>query len=137
MSSRVSPVERSSAGICRQVYTRGEGRFSARAAVSGIPVTKRRPAEPPEPPPPGSLVVERFERDGEEYAIFTWPVAAPETGPALTPALRDVLECIAAGMSNAEIARHRGTSPRTVANQVAALFEIYGVGSRVELARMT
>lgn len=59
----------------------------------------------------------------------------PTSREALRPAERTVAECIVRGLSNAEIARTRGTSARTVANQVAALFERTGVQSRAELVR--
>src|SRR5260221_10104077 len=37
------------------------------------------------------------------------------------------------GLSNQEIARQRGSSPRTVANQLASAYRKLGVGSRAEL----
>lgn len=52
---------------------------------------------------------------------------------ALTPAERAVLEMIVEACSNAEIARRRRTSVRTVANQVASIFRKHGVASRGEL----
>lgn len=51
----------------------------------------------------------------------------------LTPAEQLVLNGIVAGASNETIARCRGTSARTVANQVASVFRKFGVGSRAEL----
>jgi DNA-binding CsgD family transcriptional regulator len=48
----------------------------------------------------------------------------------LTGAERDVAALAAAGMSNAEIARLRGTSDRTVANQMASILRKLQVGSR-------
>lgn len=51
----------------------------------------------------------------------------------LTDAERMIIERIAAGDSNREIARARGTSARTVANQIAAIFAKLGVASRAEL----
>jgi DNA-binding NarL/FixJ family response regulator len=47
-----------------------------------------------------------------------------------------VLACIARGMSNAEIARVRQTSVRTVANQVGSLLRKTGAASRIELSRI-
>ena len=41
---------------------------------------------------------------------------------------------VLAGLANAAIARRRGTSARTVANQVASIFRKLGVQSRAELA---
>ena len=51
----------------------------------------------------------------------------------LTAAELVVLRGIFAGKSNGEIARDRGTSPRTIANQVASIFRKHGVRSRSEL----
>ena len=51
----------------------------------------------------------------------------------LTAAERDIVDLLAAGRSNAEIARNRGTSVRTVANQVAALLGKVGAVSRHDL----
>jgi len=52
---------------------------------------------------------------------------------SLTEAERDVALAVARGLSNAEIATARSASPRTIANQVAALMKKLGVSSRVEL----
>lgn len=51
----------------------------------------------------------------------------------LTPSEREVARCVAAGMNNAAVAATRGTSARTVANQLASLYRKMGVGSRAEL----
>ncbi|MCK6537711.1 MAG: helix-turn-helix transcriptional regulator [Polyangiaceae bacterium] len=53
----------------------------------------------------------------------------------LSAAEREVALLVAHGLSNAEIARARGVSPNTVANQIASLFRKLGVGSRLELTR--
>lgn len=55
----------------------------------------------------------------------------------LSPSERGVFERLLVGESNLEIARARGTSPRTVANQVVAIFRKTGVGSRRELIAAT
>jgi DNA-binding CsgD family transcriptional regulator len=55
----------------------------------------------------------------------------------LTPAEQAVLERLLAGESNVAIARRRGTSARTVANQVASIFKKIGVGSRRQLLPWT
>ncbi|MFW6050714.1 MAG: response regulator transcription factor [Myxococcota bacterium] len=52
----------------------------------------------------------------------------------LTRAEQDVVAHLLEGASNAEIARRRGTSPRTVANQLACVFRKLGVSSRQEVA---
>jgi DNA-binding NarL/FixJ family response regulator len=55
---------------------------------------------------------------------------------SLTQAERAVAARLLEGRSNAEIARLRRTSARTVANQVASIFRKLDVGSRSELASM-
>jgi DNA-binding CsgD family transcriptional regulator len=64
-------------------------------------------------------------------------VATVESGSRsaaeFTAAEREVLALIARGMSNAGVARARGTAQRTVANQIAALLRKTGCGSRREL----
>jgi DNA-binding NarL/FixJ family response regulator len=52
----------------------------------------------------------------------------------LTPAERQVALAALSGLCNADIARMRGSSPRTVANQMASIFRKLGVRSRAELA---
>lgn len=54
-------------------------------------------------------------------------------GTALTAAESEVAALVLAGRRNAEIAAARGTSLRTVANQVASVFRKLGVGSRLHL----
>ncbi len=53
---------------------------------------------------------------------------------ALTPSEREVAALLITGSSNADIARRRGASERTVANQARAIYRKLSVGSRVELA---
>ncbi len=57
----------------------------------------------------------------------------PAARPRLTEAERDVVLGVVSGLSNAEIAARRSASPRTVANQLAAIFRKLGVDSRAEL----
>ncbi|NUO49330.1 MAG: helix-turn-helix transcriptional regulator [Polyangiaceae bacterium] len=51
----------------------------------------------------------------------------------LTEAESEVAQLVRDGLSNVEIGRHRGTAERTVANQLASIFDKLGVGSRSEL----
>ncbi len=51
----------------------------------------------------------------------------------VTPARRQVLELVRAGMSNSEVANALGRSPNTVRNQVSELFTTFNVKSRAEL----
>jgi DNA-binding NarL/FixJ family response regulator len=52
----------------------------------------------------------------------------------LAQAEREVAGLAVLGLSNAEIGARRGTSLRTVANQLARVYRKLGVGSRAELA---
>ncbi len=74
----------------------------------------------------------RFEEGA--YAVLSFSTEAGRVPDALTPAEREVLRALLSCRSNLQIARERGTSIRTVANQVQALFRKLGVGSRAELA---
>jgi DNA-binding CsgD family transcriptional regulator len=56
-----------------------------------------------------------------------------ELSVELTAAERQIVELIIAGCSNARVAELRGTSVRTVVNQVSAIFRRLRVGSRREL----
>jgi DNA-binding CsgD family transcriptional regulator len=79
-------------------------------------------------PPPGLVALESG--DGE-LAILSF--ALPPGGVALSRAEVEVVAHVLAGHSNAEIAALRGTSPRTVANQISNIYRKLGVGSRLEL----
>jgi DNA-binding NarL/FixJ family response regulator len=88
-------------------------------------------------PPPG-LDIDLVEIDGETILILSWPAAKkPAAESPLTSAEQEVLRKIVAGWSNAEIAATRGTSARTVANQVASLLRKFRVTSRHQLVRRT
>ncbi len=52
---------------------------------------------------------------------------------ALSAAEQEVVGLVLSGYSNEAVARERGTSPRTVANQLASAYVKLGVGSRREL----
>jgi len=70
---------------------------------------------------------------GDHYNVLTYRRRKLRHLSQLSPGVLDVLHYILQGKSNLEIAKLRGTSPRTVANQVAALFRKYNVSSRAEL----
>jgi DNA-binding NarL/FixJ family response regulator len=66
--------------------------------------------------------------------LLEWPLqAAVLPADRLTSAEIAVAELAVAGLGNAEIGRRRGTSERTVANQLASIYRKLGVGSRTEL----
>jgi DNA-binding NarL/FixJ family response regulator len=56
-----------------------------------------------------------------------------EAHAALTDAEDDVARLVADGLTNVEIAERRGSAERTVVNQIAAIYEKLGIGSRAEL----
>jgi DNA-binding CsgD family transcriptional regulator len=63
-------------------------------------------------------------------------IGVPRLPPSLSAAEREVVQALLAGCSNIEIARLRGTSSKTVGNQLHAIYRKLGVGSRSELAAM-
>ncbi len=85
------------------------------------------------PSAPAGLQVETFESAGETFAIIEVPCAPRRDDAHLTRTQRNILDLLLAGCSNAEIARKRGRSVRTVAHQVDSIFRRLGVGSRLEL----
>ena len=68
----------------------------------------------------------------EEIRSFLGAAPAAAEFPELTAREREVLEQVARGLSNQEIADHLGISPKTVRNQVSALFDKLGVSSRAQ-----
>jgi DNA-binding CsgD family transcriptional regulator len=87
-----------------------------------------------------------FLLDGREHVLCEAPaLEAPAhhgldrstvAGARLTAAERAVTRALVTGRSNAEIAALRGVSVRTVANQLASIYEKLGVGSRLELVAL-
>jgi DNA-binding CsgD family transcriptional regulator len=74
----------------------------------------------------------RFSYDGQLYGYLV--VGRAEAPIAeLTPAEREVAELVALGCSNREMAKRRGSSVHTVANQLAAIYAKAGVTTRQEL----
>lgn len=65
--------------------------------------------------------------------LFSFELEPAPTVEGLSPVEQEVLTLVLDGWSNAAIARSRGTSPRTVANQVASIFRKAQVGSRAAL----
>ena len=70
-----------------------------------------------------------------EFLVLSFPSSVPESLSELTEAERSVALGVLRGASNAAIARQRGTSVRTVANQLATIYRKLAVRSRRELAR--
>jgi DNA-binding CsgD family transcriptional regulator len=95
--------------------------------------TASRRDAPLHPQPPPALTVRRFQVDGTEMAILSFPIDADGGRTPLTPAEHAIVDAILAGKRNADIARERGTATRTIANQVASIYRKLGVRSRAEL----
>ena len=107
-----------------------------------------RPARPPrparsgaaapstlvDPPVPPGLVVTPLDLGAEKLVVFSFE-PAQSGARELTPTEMAIVGLLIQGRSNAEIARVRGRSANTVANQVAAIFRKLRVSSRLELAR--
>ena len=72
--------------------------------------------------------------DLDEYAVLSFSLLPVELPKSFSRAEREVAAAIAIGCSNAAIARQRGTSIRTVENQIYGIFRKLGIGSRNELA---
>ena len=72
---------------------------------------------------------------GEVLTALLGPATRPEFD-CLTEAEHEVMFHAVRGASNAEIARTRGTSTRTVANQLASIYRKLGLASRTELAAL-
>jgi DNA-binding NarL/FixJ family response regulator len=68
------------------------------------------------------------------YVLLSYPRRAEDSKLGLTPSEHAVARALLAGFSNADIGRLRGSSTRTIANQVASIFRKLGVRSRAELA---
>jgi DNA-binding NarL/FixJ family response regulator len=84
------------------------------------------------PTPPGLRATITGFGSGERLRLqYRWP--ASRLPPTLSNAERTVVLDLIDGVSREAIAHARGTSPRTVANQMASIFRKLGVGSRVEL----
>ncbi|MGD8310877.1 MAG: helix-turn-helix transcriptional regulator [Chromatiales bacterium] len=76
----------------------------------------------------------RFAVRDQQLLIGSYPRIPEHALQGLTPAERDVLAALLAGSTQADIAARRGSSERTIANQVQSIYRKLGVRSRNELA---
>ena len=81
---------------------------------------------------PAGVRSRRFQFGGDEHWVLCFALE-PGIGAPLTRAEMVIAEAILVGASNQRIARERGRSINTVANQIAALYRKLGVRSRQEL----
>jgi DNA-binding CsgD family transcriptional regulator len=96
----------------------------------------RRPESDDAPlslPAPSGLRAARFQVAGEEVVVLSFAVAPRVLPESLSRAEREVALEMIAGQTNRQIAAARGTSVRTVANQVNAILRKTGASSRAEL----
>lgn len=82
--------------------------------------------------PRGELRVSRTSLEGEELVIVSYPLAGGRG--SLSEAELEVARAAARGLTNAQIARARGASPHTIANQVSAVLQKLQLKSRRQLA---
>jgi DNA-binding CsgD family transcriptional regulator len=85
-------------------------------------------------PPPG-LAALRFAIGGDEYVILEFPEQKLDAPSGLSNAEREVVRGVIAGKSNAQIGRERGTSARTVANQLRSVYAKLNISGRRALIR--
>ena len=71
---------------------------------------------------------------GERLLVGAYPLVDERRVANLTVAERDVVVHLIAGSTNRDIARRRGSSERTIANQLQSIFRKLGARSRGELA---
>lgn len=74
--------------------------------------------------------------ESEAVLILSYPLGAGRLPAGLTAAEHGVALAALRGLSNAEIARERGSAVRTVINLLASVFRKLGVHSRAELAAL-
>jgi DNA-binding CsgD family transcriptional regulator len=72
--------------------------------------------------------------DGTELLVFESRLDVTALAVPLTSAERDVLQAALLGLNSQQIARNRSASVRTVAKQLATLFQKFSVSSKAELA---
>lgn len=100
----------------------------------------RRFANRSVPSSPEDLEVYTFRIGADEYAVLTFrpfdgEMSIPELGDVegLTPTEISIVSLVVRGQANVAIAEARGTSPRTIANQLTVIYRKLGVRSRREL----
>jgi DNA-binding NarL/FixJ family response regulator len=71
---------------------------------------------------------------GRAAVRLSYPVPKTNWSDSLTSAEKDVAADILAGLANGAIGKKRGSSVRTVVNQVASIFKKIGAHSRLELS---
>ncbi|HMR05656.1 MAG TPA: helix-turn-helix transcriptional regulator [Polyangiaceae bacterium] len=83
-----------------------------------------------------ALRVMELRLGSEELVAISFPAADATVLDSLSSAEKEVVGLALANHSNAQIAEARGTSMRTVANQLASAFRKLGVSGRGELVAL-
>ena len=83
---------------------------------------------------PDEIRISKLKIGSDELVVVSVPRPSPQEIDTLTEAEAEVAELALRGLSNREIADARGTSERTVANQLASVYRKLDVHSRAELA---
>jgi DNA-binding CsgD family transcriptional regulator len=83
--------------------------------------------------PPGARINE-FALAGQQFLVLSFPQRESAGVDDLTGAELAVARLALQGLSTRQIAIAREASPRTINNQLAAIYRKLGVGSRVQLA---
>jgi DNA-binding NarL/FixJ family response regulator len=80
--------------------------------------------------------VSRLKYGQEEYLVLSYPLHRPRAFAELTRAEIDVAEGLLGGLTMRTLARRRGVTERTIANQTLRIYRKLGVTSRHELVAM-
>ena len=99
-----------------------------------LPRSQEPRAAEPDPIPSDAEGVAFFTIGDQDFAVVTVTGSPSDGLSSLSAAEIRVLAELIRGRTNREIADARGTSERTVTNQVSAVFKKLGVRSRSELA---
>jgi DNA-binding CsgD family transcriptional regulator len=89
------------------------------------------------PPSDEPIYGRRLQAVGRDLFVLSLPAPAARLPSILTVAERHVAGLVLDGLSNRSIAELRGTSVRTVANQIASVFRKLNVTGRAELGDAT
>jgi DNA-binding CsgD family transcriptional regulator len=108
-------------------------KLGARSRLDLVRLLAGTLADPGDVPPPQGLRVSALHWHGRACLLLSFPGRLERWPVGLTKAERAVAEMLVDGTSSAEIARLRGTSIRTVSNQIASIFRKASVVSRGEL----
>jgi DNA-binding CsgD family transcriptional regulator len=113
----------------------GESRIKkpskSRAGAARVKAASGSERRAPRAPAP-ALRMSRFELGGDDYTVLSYPSPRVEL-PGLSAAESEVAALLVEGRTHDEIAKRRGTSKRTVANQIASIYKKLGISSRAEL----